>query len=88
LLEMVPQAEWKLEGTALYGRVHPEQAGGLVAAATGARLRRRQRRRALAGAWASMGGAHRRQEMGDLMTAVLVAKNYTCPKAGIDTALI
>ncbi len=25
---------------------------------------------------------------GDLMTAVLVAKNYTCPKAGIDTTLI
>jgi hypothetical protein len=25
---------------------------------------------------------------GDLVTAVLVAKNYTCPKAGVDTKLI
>jgi hypothetical protein len=41
------------------------RAGSLVAAATGARLRRRRRRRAWAsaGALASTGGTHRRQEI-------------------------
>jgi hypothetical protein len=53
------------EGTSGGGDGAPQTGGGsgLAVALAGARLHRRQRRRTLAGAWASKGSVHRPQEI-------------------------
>ncbi len=69
----------------MYGQMLPEQAGGGG-----------DRGKFASGSATSRIGWHvgvhgwraQAAKDGDLMTTVLVAKNYMCPKAGIDTTLI